>query len=396
MNRGLRGNFKALARVAAVLTVGATLTACTTVTDSLDPTGWFGPDSPDVPASTGPAPDLNSIPAKPDAAATADDRQQVADSLGAARDNVQYSADELRGGTEAAAAPPSATQMADAAPIAPLTADGQGSDDNDAGVAAPSSAAPAATPVPAATPSGALAGGTEAAPAAPQPAQRPVAVAEVTPPAAGGKAPPAAIVPQGTEPAFALSKAPVLDPGISNYVPPSIISRYAANAPVAPQQLALAGQRVHLKAPPGTRRLKLGTGTSDVGGPEAMSGAVVANLGALPLSTAAAAYLSQGSASVRFAGAGTMLTREGREAVTAMAQAWTARGSQSYVHVTGYGGGVTASVGRLEAGFARAQARARRVADALIKAGVPADKVLVDAQGQAPAGEAGRADIVLE
>ena len=52
-------------------------------------------------------PDLASIPDKPVAPSTVDERTQVADTLKADRADAQYSGDALRGGTEPSAAPPS-------------------------------------------------------------------------------------------------------------------------------------------------------------------------------------------------------------------------------------------------------------------------------------------------
>ena len=85
--------------------------ACSTLS-SLDPTGWLGGDSapdsqfPETGApqasdsNSGTTPDLASLPDRPATTAAAQ-QQQTAQSLAADGAQVQYSADALRGGTEA-------------------------------------------------------------------------------------------------------------------------------------------------------------------------------------------------------------------------------------------------------------------------------------------------------
>ena len=112
-----------LARVAAPVVLAASLSACSSIPDWVDPTTWIGsdnqgatedtPTSPDTTQNSdaqnqasAQTPDLASIPAKPVPPSTADEQKEVSDSLAADRSRAQYSADALRGGTEPAAAPP--------------------------------------------------------------------------------------------------------------------------------------------------------------------------------------------------------------------------------------------------------------------------------------------------
>ncbi|HVP83894.1 MAG TPA: hypothetical protein VMS78_04140, partial [Rhizomicrobium sp.] len=142
-------------RLAAAALVAGGLAACSTIED-LDPTGMLGSDSttsdasgipadgtqttadnttsgipqpdeaaqPDetgIPPDSGAQPDVASIPDRPQAPSSDADNAQTASSLQADAENVQYSAESLRGGTEASAPPPDGqpaqpTQVASAAP----------------------------------------------------------------------------------------------------------------------------------------------------------------------------------------------------------------------------------------------------------------------------------------
>jgi outer membrane protein OmpA-like peptidoglycan-associated protein len=163
---------------------------------------------------------------------------------------------------------------------------------------------------------------------------------------------------------FAPSKAPPLAPSVANYVPPQIMSRYASNAAMGPAPGA--PQKT------GPAMAALGPAT----GPQTSS-----------LLSSTPVYFSHG---------GTILTPDTRKSVIALAKAYVAQGRKGYVQVIGYGGSSRANVGTLEANFARAQLRARQVADLLIKSGVPAARILIQAHGQTPAGQSALAEIVLK
>ena len=280
---------KLLVRVVAPILFAAVLSACSAVPDWVDPTTWFGGDSQassdqssdagagtDQTAGAGAeqstatgkeaasaqsapsdqTPDIAAIPPRPAAPSTADEQKQVADSLAADRAQAHYSADALRGGTEAAAAPPPAEGAASA--ISPSSA-------ADTGAGAASSTAdnqtasnPPASPADATAPSAGAGGGAEgpsaatseaqAAPIAPSaspasgsaPAPNEVASTDSARNAALASAPMAATtgVPsaQGApdmQATFAPSKAPALDPSVGQFVPQQILSRYHETAAAA-------------------------------------------------------------------------------------------------------------------------------------------------------------------
>jgi hypothetical protein len=86
------------------------------VIDPLEPE----PERPRITPSEKPAefPNLASQPAAREATTSESQRREIRDSLAADRDNAQYTADELRGGAQPAAAPPAPA----AAPPAPAVA----------------------------------------------------------------------------------------------------------------------------------------------------------------------------------------------------------------------------------------------------------------------------------
>ena len=154
-----------------ILGLAVGVSACSTIAD-LDPTGLLGDSSDNAPASqfpdqaaptasdqaVGTTPDLASLPARPAPAAPAD-QQQTAQSLASDGAQARYSADALRGGTEAAAPPPAASEAAPSAAqqllgAAPSDAPPTASDTPPAAAPAPQLAA--AAPPPAAEPAPAL------------------------------------------------------------------------------------------------------------------------------------------------------------------------------------------------------------------------------------------------
>lgn len=400
--------FKALTRVAAVMLVGAAVSACSTVPSWVDPTSWMGPDVPDqAQASNDTYPDLSKIPSAPQQTAS-NDSAAVANSLAQARNDVQYSAQALRGGTEAAAAPPApaptkaqiAQAEAQASKAAPEKQEAAAKPE--AEDAAPEANEPA--PAAAREPDVATAQEPAAAPASAEPAVpaiRAMTTAQSSVPGAMPAIPVAG--PDGFEP----SKAPPLDASVAQYVPAPIIARYAQTGSVAP--VATAGGNVSLRAPNGARQAILGTRQSDVGGPETMSGAVVADLGTLQGSAAQPSVYTDMSglrpaAVVHFPGDSAGLTAAGRSAIKMVAEAYRDRGGQGYVRVVGHASsraGKMSLVRRMEINFRNSQNRARAVARELIREGVPANKVLIDAVGDSPSADGGgdgnrRAEIFLQ
>ena len=134
MMLGFHATKKDILRITAVFVVAVSASACSSlpsmpsVPDWVDPTTWFGDDTPAATNDSGQTPDLANLPDKP-AASTPDEQKEVAKSLAGDRSNAKYSADALRGGTEPAAAPPPAgpVQVASASETLPMAASGSDS-----------------------------------------------------------------------------------------------------------------------------------------------------------------------------------------------------------------------------------------------------------------------------
>jgi outer membrane protein OmpA-like peptidoglycan-associated protein len=400
---------KTLVRLAAVLTIALSTSACSTISDLIgddtpdatpaaDASGFPPDTAPPAANADGTKPDLAAIPDKPTGTTSPDAQRAASDSLAADAARSRYSSDTLRGGTEPAAAPPpppSATPApapevaSNPPPASPPPADNSAAapaPDNSA--TAPSTAPPPAAPV-AAMPAVAPSGAQPAVPAnAAVPGAQPMAASD----AALG---------------FKRSAAPPLDPSISQFVAQPIIARYqetASNAGVATGPIAPmnAGQPT-----PGTKRAKRGTG-----GPTAMSGSVVANLDAVNNPTAsvyANAVGGRPAAVVLFPGDGTAVTTAARAQIRSAVSAFRQRGGTGYIKVVGHSSSRTANMPvekHLMAIFAKSQARANAVAHEIIREGVPASHVLVEAVGDSqpvyyesmPQGEAGnrRAEIFIQ
>ncbi len=439
----------AMATLAVTLAVG--MSGCETMAD-LDPTGLISDDSP-APETQFPTessqqaaadaatttPDLAAIPtrpATPDASAQANTAQQVT----AAGAQAQYSAEALRAGTDAAAPPPSATDAnaarqavaSAAAPsaAAPPTANDAPPSASDAppsasdtpptaGSAVASAQPPSAAPLPGAARPAATSP-TAAAPAA-------VASAALPPPIPVRNAAPAPSVtapPPGTEPAvpavpsragarmamanpsdaqlgFKPSSAPALNASVAQWVSPPILAHYRQTA-------ALAGS-----AGTGTPAVPAVPAAAGRRGASGSSSDVVANLDGAPGTPAGMAASMNGgvppTAIVYFPGDTTALPAAARAKVRDAVAAFQAGGSAGTVKVVGHASSRTANMPverHLEVIFQKSQARANAVAQALIKAGVPADRVQIEAVGDSqpvfyesmPKGEDGnrRAEIFVQ
>jgi len=432
------------------LVVGLTVAAsgCSTIA-SLDPTGLLGGGSDSSPASQFPAdqaaptttpdqaagttPDLASIPARPEAT-SATQQQQTTQSLASDGAQARYSADALRGGTEAAAAPPPASAAAPTAAQQLLGSSATAANAADAPpTAEPAPQLAANTPRPAAAP--ALPDGAQPAP----PANAPIGNAAVPPasngqnvqtasmaPAASPVGPSSAapsVAPRG-EPAvpavpantpvrgsmmaqpqlsdaalgFKPSNAPALDASVNNFVSAPIVANYrqtASNSQMASNMTTAAVPAVPIRG--------AGAG-SDTG--------VVTNMAAMSGAPAAIAAMNGGmapTAVIYFPGDGTNLSTSARAEVRAAVAAFKANGGQGAIRVVGHASSRTGDMPvekHLETIFDKSQARANAVAQELIHDGVPASRVLVDAVGDSqpiyyesmPQGEEGnrRAEIFVQ
>jgi outer membrane protein OmpA-like peptidoglycan-associated protein len=419
------------------------------------------PDQQDADAQSE-TPDLAAIPDKPVAPSTPEQQQQVAQSLATDRSDAKYSADALRGGTEPVAAPPpppsaptasepeTDTKVAstaepvqaavdsdtpapakkrantgvfgstfDAETEKPAPQDNADIDTN-TGEVTPSSDATTSAAPPAPTP-------TASALPPPQSAPQQVASNTTTAPAlsvapapyvaptqpTGGMPTAAQINPSDAQLGFQPSSAPPLDRNVNQFVAQPIVARYDQTAQDAGRhQPHVAASAMMASAAP-TPRMK--SSTKAMGGPE-MSGAVVANLDAInqaPATTQASAYANtQGlppSSIVFFPGDGTLLNAEARLRIHATVEQFKRQGGSGFIRIVGHASSRTVNMPvekHLEVIFNKSQDRANAVAQEMIKDGVPANRVLVEAVGDSqpvyyesmPKGEDGnrRAEIFLQ
>ena len=430
-------------RAAVLAVVALSAGACSslpdmpTVPDWVDPTTWFGSDG-------GQTPDLASLPEAPQAT-TPDDQAKVAESLASDRNNAKYSADALRGGTEVAAAPPPDVPVTKAQDeVATASAASSRNRKPAEKTAAPVRTAqvdrsiaqdPRGRAIPGTLP--ATPPGTQVASIEPPPVMEETPPATVETPAAGPAetfqpsqstyaaaepaAPPpppvyqtAMISPSDAALGFKPSTAPPLDPTVSQFVASPIVQRYQQTAANAGMAYNSAPTAVALNAPKKTRRSR---STAAVGGPEHMGGSVVANLDVLTPSVVAnptpSVYAdAQGTpatAVVFFPGDSVYLNATGRSRVQAAVDQFNASGGRGYIRVVGHSSSRTPNMSverHMAIIFRKSKQRADAVAKQIIRLGVPADRVLVEAVGDSqpvyyesmPKGEEGnrRAEIFVQ
>jgi outer membrane protein OmpA-like peptidoglycan-associated protein len=212
---------------------------------------------------------------------------------------------------------------------------------------------------------------------------------------------------------FKPSTAPALDPTVSQFVPASILSRYNQTA----TQAGAAGVQAPSAAPqPAHDKSSENTSTGGMGGPDAMGGAVVANMEAVqtasvttrPSVSANTGGLPPASV-VYFPGDGTLLNSEAKAQVRTAVQAFEQSGGKGYLRVVGHSSSRTSNMPlaqHMVVVFNKSQDRANAVAKECIRQGVPASRVLVEAVGDSqpvyyesmPKGEEGnrRAEIFLQ
>jgi len=217
----------------------------------------------------------------------------------------------------------------------------------------------------------------------------------------------AMVNPSDSQLGFRPSSAPPLNPSINQWVSPPILAHYRQTAALAGS--AGTSQPAVAAVPMVTGKRGRNTG---MGGPT-MSGDVVANLDAVPGTPAGMAAANNGgvppTAIVYFTGDGTSLTASARAQVREAVAAFQAGGGAGSVKVVGHASSRTANMPverHLEVIFQKSQARANAVAQALIKAGIPADRVQIEAVGDSqpvyyesmPKGEDGnrRAEIFVQ
>lgn len=437
-----------LLHAALVVALAGGVSGCQTMSD-LDPTGLLSDDSAPAPDSQFPTdsqqqaqadastttPDLGSIPtrpAQPDATAQANTAQAVT----AAGSQAQYSADALRAGTEAAAPPPGAAPAAPAPGVAPPTATASAAPSaNDAppttfaGDAPPTAGSEATVASAAPNPNAAVPSGAEppappptapapvaAAPApeaAPAATPAPVATAAMAPPPGAEPAVPAVpatagsrmamVNPSDAQLGFKPSSAPPLNSAINQWVPSPLLAHYRQTAAQAGSAGTAEPAVAAVPAVSGGKRVASAAGAGDV----------VANLNAAPGTPQGMAAAMNGgvppTAIIYFPGDGTALSAAARGQIRQAVAAYQASGGAASIKVVGHSSSRTGNMSvekHLEVIFQKSQARANAVGQALIKAGVPADKVQIEAVGDSqpiyyesmPKGEDGnrRAEIFVQ
>jgi len=207
------------------------------------------------------------------------------------------------------------------------------------------------------------------------------------------------INPSDSELGFRPSSAPPLNPGVAQWVSPPILAHYRQTA--AQAGAAGTGAPAVPAVPPAA------------GGGRGAGSDVVADLNAAPGTPAGMAAAMNGGvppmAIIYFPGDSTNLPAAARTKVREAVAAFRATGGAGMVKVVGHSSSRTGNMPverHLEVVFQKSQARASAVAAALIKAGVPADKVQIEAVGDSqpiyyesmPKGEQGnrRAEIYIQ
>jgi outer membrane protein OmpA-like peptidoglycan-associated protein len=216
----------------------------------------------------------------------------------------------------------------------------------------------------------------------------------------------AAISPSDAELGFKPSSAPPLDPSVSQFVAAPIVNHYRRSA-------ANAG---YVQTASAAVPAKKARRAAAMGGPETMTGAVVANLDVLNGGRAVAtpvayspATASGANAVVYFPGDIVSLNAEAKAQIRVAVEQYKASGGQGYIRVIGHSSSRTPNMTpakHVELVFKKSQDRASAVAQEIIREGVPAAHVLVEAVGDSqpvyyesmPKGEDGnrRAEIFLQ
>jgi outer membrane protein OmpA-like peptidoglycan-associated protein len=218
----------------------------------------------------------------------------------------------------------------------------------------------------------------------------------------------AMINPTDAQLGFKPSSAPPLNSGVSQWVSPPVLAHYRETANLAGS--AGVGEAAVAAVPVGpvsSRGRRAGAASP------AMPGEVVANLDAVPGSPMGRAAAMNGGTPpteiIYFPGDTTNLSKSALAQVRSAVAAFQAGGGAGTVKVVGHASSRTANMPverHLEVIFQKSQARADAVAQALIKAGVPASKVQIEAVGDSqpifyesmPKGEDGnrRAEIFVQ
>jgi len=196
---------------------------------------------------------------------------------------------------------------------------------------------------------------------------------------------------------FRPSSAPALAPGLSKWVAPPTLAHYRQTAALA-GSAGTSAPAVPAVASRGRGEIATDVSANMDGAPGTPAGMAAAMNGGVPP-----------AAIIYFPGDGIALSKTGMAEVRQAAAAFKAGGSAGTIKVVGHASSRTPNMPverHLEVIFQKSQARANAVAQALIRAGVPADHVQIEAVGDSqpiyyesmPKGEDGnrRAEIFLQ
>jgi outer membrane protein OmpA-like peptidoglycan-associated protein len=171
---------------------------------------------------------------------------------------------------------------------------------------------------------------------------------------------------------------------VAQFVPQPIMSRYQQTASLGGAAGVTSGAYSSGPAVPAVPGGQLA-----MGGPERMTGAVVANYDAFQGGGQPAVAYSNAAglppaAIITFPSETTILSADAKAQVQSAAQSFNARGATGYIRVVGHAAVASTKISearRLQVNFERSQARATAVMRELIKDGVPPNKILIDAVG---------------
>jgi len=302
-------------------------------------------------------PNLATVPPPPNRALTSAEREKLAQSLIADRTNAKYSDEKLRAGFPAVSAAPPPPP-----PAVPAASDGA--------QAKPGSAPASPSPTPTVSPDTGTAGKTAAPPG--QGLRKSGEPPEPPPMESSLEVPKVRSVPNPEQ--------------VQSSPPPP----YPTPAPAAANTQSATA---HLPSPPAAAPMPEAIGSATfqppppppVLAPLANSG----KSGQKPPAPSAGAPVAE----VKFAADSTVLSDEDRQTVEKVVPLY--QQNPGKVRVVGYAGAGSGAVEQLNS-FRAALDRAQAVAAALTKAGIPADKIAVEAAPSAANIAEGRAEVLLE
>ncbi len=320
-----------------------------------------------------PYPNLATVPPPPTREMTMAEVDKLTQSLIADRRNAKYTTEQLQAGFNVGAgpAPP---------PPPPLPAAPAGSAKPAPAAATPSAATPAAAkppavPAPANTPAAAAPGKiASAAPAGPGP-RKPGEPPAPGPMESSLQTPQIQSLPQPQQNEPAPPPPPLLHT-------PAAASAPHLPAPPAPAPMPAALASAQFEPPPPLPVL-----------PPASAGQTAAAIPGKAKASASAPPVDTPVAQIDFAANSTTLSAADRQNLGSIVPLY--RSHPGKVRVVGYSG-VGSSADQQLNGFQAALDRAQTVADALAKAGIPADKILVEAAPSGSDSGQSRAEVLFE